>query len=232
MHNDVRDYIPLCRFKSLQTLPSSLLSLRSQSHRAPLEGPARLAIDWALRRAWFLELANKTCDTQANSHFSNVAEMAWNPCASILGDMPLVANEIKEYPVPKEIQQASPTQLLVYTFITLEEAMPGFQRGYYEIYTKKKNGGPQFTFYMNVAMTNDAVLNSENMWLPYGPDFVESVFVRLNGVEGTEMKPKKKKVKGCRGKDAATVLKEHAGHCHDDDEGVQVGQVMLTGYRV
>ena len=149
----------------------------------------------------------------------------------VLGDMPLTANEMKKFDVPKEIDQASPKQLLVYTFITMDDVVPGFQRGFYEVYTQRQDG-TKYALYMNVAMTRDAVLNSENMWLPYGPDFEKHVFVRLNGAEGTKIAPKAKKIKSCHGKDAATVMKEHAGHCHDDAEGVQVGQIMITGYSV
>ena len=158
-------------------------------------------------------------------------KMAWVPIVSILGDLPLTANELAEFPIPKNIHEMSPKQILVYTFITMDDVMPGFQRGYYEVFTKR-NDGTEFKLYMNVAMTRDAVLNSENMWLPYGTDFDKFVYVRLNGAEGTKIAPKEKKIKSCQGKDAATVMKEHAGHCHDDADGVQVGQIMITGYRV
>ena len=157
--------------------------------------------------------------------------MAWVPTVSVLGDLPLTASEMKQFDVPRNIDEMSPKQLLVYTFITIDEVTPGFQRGYYEVFTQHKSGA-KFKFYMNVAMTRDAVVNSENMWLPYGPDFEKHVFVRLNGAEGTKIAPKAKKIKSCHGKDAATVMKEHAGHCHDDADGVQVGQIMITGYNV
>ena len=145
----------------------------------------------------------------------------------VLGDLPLSVND---GPQPYPIQLSStPSQLLVYAFITLEDANPtGFKRGYYEIYTKA-NDGTEYKFYMNVALTNDTIINSENFWLPYGPNFERAVYVRLVGVPGTSLKPKKK-VKSCKGKDCATVMKEHAGHNHDNEEGVQVGVIFLTGH--
>ena len=158
-------------------------------------------------------------------------KMAWVPIVSVLGDLPWTANHMKKFDIPKYIDQMSPKQLLVYTFIAVDDATPGFQQGYYEVFTQSKDG-TQFKLYMHVAMTKDAVLNSENMWLPYGPDFEKNVFVRLNGAQGTKIAPKAKKIKSCHGKDAATVMKEHAGHSHDDADGVQVGQIMIAGYRV
>ena len=184
-----------------------------------------------LRRARRSYIINKRAVRQTLIFPSGSTKMAWVPTVSVLGDLPLIASEMKQFDVPKGIDQMSPKQLLVYTFITIDEVTPGFQRGYYEVFTQHKSG-TQFKFYMNVAMTRDAVLNSENMWLPYGPDFEKYVFVRLNGAQGTKIAPKAKKIKSCHGKDAATVMKEHAGHCHDDAEGVQVGQIMITGYSV
>ena len=157
--------------------------------------------------------------------------MAWTPTVEVLDDLPLEAGVIKECKIPDSINQMNPKEILIYTFITIEDAQPGFQRGYYEIYTQRKDGR-QYKFYMNVAMTNDAVVNSENMWLPYGTDFVTSIFIRLNGVDGTKIAPKTKKVKSCRGKEATVVMKQHAGHGHDDADGVEVGQIMITGYKI
>ena len=155
-----------------------------------------------------------------------------NPTVVSLGDLPLTAEETKEYPIPDDIYQKNPKEVLIYTFITIEEAEPGFKRGYYEIYTQRKKDGKQYKFYMNVAMTNDAVANSDNNWLPHGADFVKSIFVCLKGVNGTKIAPKGKKVKSSRGKEAAVVMKEHAGYGHDDADGVQVGQIFLTGYKI
>ena len=157
-----------------------------------------------------------------------VASMAsWKPMEEVLGDLPLdVEDGLQSYPIPLS---STPSQLLIYAFITLEDVNPtGFKRGYYEIYPKAHDR-TVFKFYMNVALTNEAVINSENVWLPYGPNFEKAVYVRLVGVPGTSIKPKKK-IKSCKGKDYATVMKEHAGHNHDNEDGVQVGTIFLTGH--
>ena len=37
---------------------------------------------------------------------------------------------------------------------------------------------------MNVAMTNNVNVNSENFWLPYREDFKPHVYVTLTGING------------------------------------------------
>ena len=165
---------------------------------------------------------------RTNSHSTEASMASWLPLQETLGDLPLkVDPNAVQYPITLSV---APSELLVYAFITLEDVLPtGFQRGYYEIFTRR-NDGTEFKFYMNVALTNNTVINSENVWLPYGAGFERAVYVRLVGTPGTSLEPKKK-VKSCKGKDCATVLKEHAGHNHDNEEDVQVGVIFLTGYR-
>lgn len=130
----------------------------------------------------------------------------WESTELPIGSLPLVAGETRKFDIPSDIDQAIPKELLIYTFITVNNVPPGFRRGYYKIYTQRKNG-TQYSFYMNVANTNDAVVNSENMWLPYGADFEKGVFVHLNAVEGTEIAPKTKSEES-------------------------VGEILITGYKV
>ena len=152
--------------------------------------------------------------------------MSWTPITNVLGDLPLKAGEQKAFPV--NLPVPTPAQLLVYTFITLEDSAESLYRGYYTIFTQNKDG-KQFTFYMNVARTKDTVINSDNNWLPYGSDFQPFVYIKLNGPEGAEVKPKKK-VKSCEGKDGATAMKEYSCHGPDDNE-VIVGQAFIIGYQ-
>ena len=154
--------------------------------------------------------------------------MSWTPTTVVLGDLPLKAGEQKAFPVNLPVKGATPTQLLVYTFISLEDSAESLHRGFYSIFTQNKEG-KQFPFYMNVAMTKDTVINSDNNWLPYGSDFQPFVYIKLNGAEGAEVKPKKK-VKSCEGKDGATAMKEYSCQCPDDDE-VVVGQAFIIGYQ-
>lgn len=153
------------------------------------------------------------------------------PTVEILGDLPLNSGDLVPFPVPVDIDQQNPKQLLAYAFITLDGVSPGFERGYYEIYTQS-NDGVQYKFYLNVAKTSDAVLNSENIWMPYGTDFLKNVYVRLISADGAKIRPRGKEIKSCRGKDGATCMREHAGHGHNVANEVQVGQIFITGYRV
>ena len=152
--------------------------------------------------------------------------MSWNPVTLTLGDLPLKAGEQKVYPVPVPANSAS--QLLVYAFISLEDSAQSFHRGFYDINTQTTDG-TKYSFYMNVAMNKDTVINSANFWLPFGPDFQPYVYITLNGADNTEIKPKKK-VKSCSGKDGATALKDYCSQRASDDEQA-VGQAFIIGYK-
>ena len=147
---------------------------------------------------------------------------------STLGDLPLKVGEIATYDVSLTDVDSAPSEILVYTFISLEDTAPSLHRGYYTVYTQKLDG-TQFRFYMNVAMTKDAVINSENFWLPYGQDFKPYVYVTLNGPDGADITPIKKKVKGCQ-KDASAAMKDY-GCQHQHDEEIIVGRAFITGYK-
>ena len=151
----------------------------------------------------------------------------WTPTATttLLGDLPLKVGEIATYEVRLTDVDTAPSEILVYAFISLEDTASSFHRGYYTVYTQKLDG-TQFKFYMNVAMTKDAVINSENFWLPYGQDFEPRVYVTLSGPHGAELKPKKK-IKTSH-KDGTEAMKAYR-HQHPRDEDVIIGQAMITG---
>lgn len=152
--------------------------------------------------------------------------MSWTPTTLTLGDLPLKVGDQEAHPVPVPANGAS--QLLVYAFISLEDSSQSFHRGFYDIYTQKKDG-TKYSFYMNVAMNKDTVINSGNFWLPFGPDFQPYVYITLNGADKAEIKPKKK-VKSCKGKDGATALKHYCSQrASDDDEAV--GEAYIIGYQ-
>lgn len=149
------------------------------------------------------------------------------PTLVTLGDLPLKAGEIIKYNVDLGLSKA-PNEILIYTFITLEDTAPSLHRGFYNIYTQKQDG-TQYALYMNVAMTKDTVINSQNLWLPYGDGFEPYVYAVLYGPEGTELKPLKKRVKKFQ-KDGKEDLKAYKEQRPDDEETV-VGQVFVTGYK-
>lgn len=101
-----------------------------------------------------------------------------------LGAIPQEAGSLPtEYELPFGLNNR-PNEILVYMFTTLEnKTSNSLQRGYYTVYTEK-NDGTKCKFYMNVAMTNNVNINSENFWLPYGEDFKPHVYVILTGVNG------------------------------------------------
>ena len=145
---------------------------------------------------------------------------SWVPVQKQLGkNLPLKFDLIaQEYPITPETLPGTPSEILIYTFITLKDALPKteFKRCYYEIFTRR-NDGKEFKFYMNVALTEGTVINSENVFLPYGADFEKAVYVRLIPVPY-------KKVESSKEQDCATEL---AGL---NNEGV-FGEIFITGYK-
>ena len=150
------------------------------------------------------------------------------PVVEVLGDLPLKAGEIVKYEVPLTGPAAQTKEILLYTFISLDDTAETFYRGYYMIYTKGLDG-KQYAFYMNVAKARDAVINSDNFWLPFGAGYESFVYASLISAEGAELKHKKKCAKKC-GKSGQEAMKAYACEGPDDQE-TAVGQIMLTGYK-
>ena len=92
---------------------------------------------------------------------------AYDPVEIELGPLPEYSGDEKEYTITGVPTGAK--EILVYTFVTVKGESGDFHRGYYEIATSA--GGKRYTQYMNVA-TGDGitVLNSANLWLPFGAD--------------------------------------------------------------
>ncbi len=139
---------------------------------------------------------------------------SWLPATLLLGDLPQEPGDQRAYEVPPpNIAGGKPNQVLVYSFITVHEVDPGFQRGYYTISTETLDGGKKYTYYMNVASAAGTVLNSGNFWLPYGDGIKPYVYVELVNAGGAGS-PASIKSKG----------KKQA-------DGVE-GQVFVTGYNL
>ena len=157
----------------------------------------------------------------------------WLPTTHVLGEMPLKPGERAAYEVPwPNLAGGKANKVLVYTFITVQDAEEGMNRGYYTISTESLDGSKKYTYYMNVAFAGDTVVNSGNYWLPYGDGIKPYVFVELvSASKTTHLKPKGKSVKSCKGKDAESVLREYACQTGKEDE-VIVGQVFLSGYNI
>ena len=88
--------------------------------------------------------------------------MAYTPVQEYLGALPDTSGEVVEHSMPISIPKTA-KEILVYTWVTTrgDEA---FHRYYYQIETVDTSRAyPQ---YMNVAATQNIVLNSQNLWMP------------------------------------------------------------------
>lgn len=157
----------------------------------------------------------------------------WLPTTAVLGDMPLVPAHRVQYEVPiPNVLGAKPNKVLVYAFITVQDAEQGLHRGYYVISTETLDGKTTYKYYMNMASASDTVINSGNYWLPFGENIKPYVYVELvSASPTTSLKPKGKGVKSCKGRDAEAVLREYACQTGAESE-IIVGQVFLTGYNM
>ena len=90
--------------------------------------------------------------------------MAYTPVQVYLGDLPGISGEVIEYNLPISISETV-KEILVYTWVTTK-GDEAFHRYYYQIETVDGSlrAYPQ---YMNVAATQDIVLNSSNLWMPF-----------------------------------------------------------------
>ncbi len=138
---------------------------------------------------------------------------SWLPATLVLGDLPQEPGDQRAYEVPlPDIRLGGKlNQVLVYSFITVHEVDPGFQRGYYTIHTETLDGGKKYIYYMNVASAAGTVLNSGNFWLPFGDGIKPYVYVELVNAGGAGSPASIKS----KGKKQADVVE---------------GQVFLTGY--
>ena len=89
--------------------------------------------------------------------------MAYKPVQEFLGPLPDMSGEVVEHSMPVSIPKAA-EEILVYAWVTTK-GDEAFHRYYYQIETVDKSlrAYPQ---YMNVAATEDIVLNSSNLWMP------------------------------------------------------------------
>ena len=108
-----------------------------------------------------------------------MAAPAWNPYFQNLGHLPVTNVGAQQFPLtidPKTVRE-----IQVYAFVSIQNAPVNkdFHRGYYEIYTKR--GDVKYTCYMNVAGVSDTIVNSDNVWLPYGEGFDRNLYVTFQG---------------------------------------------------
>ena len=73
------------------------------------------------------------------------ASFAWYPTFGYMGHLPMQLSDGETMPVAFKVQTDPPlpsntTEVQVYAYISVQEMEPGFQRGYYEIYTESIDG--------------------------------------------------------------------------------------------
>ena len=138
----------------------------------------------------------------------------------LLGHLPLDIGTISFDVTNVAVLQLA-KEIQVYAYISLHGLDQTFQRGYYEIYTESDDGKMKFSCYMDVANVNDSVINSDNMWLPFGAGIKKKVFITLHGADGSKgLKPKKSMKKN----DTGSMKK----HCNEDI----FAEAFITGYKV
>ena len=102
-----------------------------------------------------IELLNLLC--------LEVVKWHTHPVQDFLGALPDISGEVVEFSLPINIPETA-KEILVFTWVTTrgDEA---FHRYYYQLETfdTSLRTYPQ---YMNVAATENIVLNSENLWMP------------------------------------------------------------------
>ena len=151
------------------------------------------------------------------------AAPAWSPFFQYLGHLPVTKVGAETYPVNIPAQNVSEIQ--VYAFVSIQNAPVNkdFHRGYFEIYTIKDS--TKYACYMNVAGVSDTIVNSDNVWLPFGDGFKPNVYVSFNG--DSDLIP------------AGTTVKSSGVTCIEDiaksrtaaDEEEIFAEAFVTGYR-
>ena len=102
--------------------------------------------------------------------------MSWIPVEENIGELPTDPSVVTPLPIPDHFARAS--EILVYSFITIQGIQDPQFTGYYEIYTKDQRG-KKYIMYLNAPHINGTIANSENFWLPYGTDFDKYVYANL-----------------------------------------------------
>ena len=102
--------------------------------------------------------------------------MAYTPVEVYLGDLPDASgsDNANVYNLDPQKISATAGEILVYAWVTTQ-GDEAFHRYYYEIETFD-NSGRSYPQYMNVAATQDVVLNSSNMWMPVFPSAQSKCF--------------------------------------------------------
>ena len=148
--------------------------------------------------------------------------MAWTPVETYLGDLPTEPTTVMPLPIPVDVKGS---QILVYSFITIQDIKDPLFTGYYRIFTKDEHG-TEHSMYMNAPYIQGTISNSENFWLPYGTGFDTSVYVSLvsNGPIPSERKTQHRIVP----KRVEDLM--HAQTRLPKDQYIR-GQVFITGIK-
>jgi len=148
---------------------------------------------------------------------------AWNPIMHHLGHLPVTNVGAQTYPVNIPAQNVSEIQ--VYAFVSIQNAPVNkdFRRGYFEIYTMKDS--TKYPCYMNVAGVGDTIINSDNVWLPFGEGFEPNVYISFQGdgdliPAGTTVKPS-----------GVTSIQDISKPRTAADEKEMFAEAFVTGYR-
>ena len=152
---------------------------------------------------------------------------AWMPTYQNLGHLPHGIATSESFQVEGSTVPQQTTEIQVYAYISLHGLDQTFQRGYYEIYTESEDGKSKFMCYMNLANVNDSIVNSDNIWLPFGNGIKPKVFVTLQCADGcTGLNPKKPPKKNHTGS-----MKEHCNVRSSDQEDI-FAEAFITVYKV
>ncbi|CAB4037418.1 Hypothetical predicted protein [Paramuricea clavata] len=147
--------------------------------------------------------------------------MAYTPIECYLGDLPDTSGSCcaKEYGLPGDVAVTA-KEILVYLWVTTK-GDEQFHRYYYQIETSDgKHSYPQF---MNVAATEDIVLNSSNLWLPVFKD-QRKVKVTLTDAEKSDKSKKGKCIAHKR------RIKQRRNDGTEEDIDAH-SQIFVIGYR-
>jgi len=141
-----------------------------------------------------------------------------------LGHLPVTnVQEAQKYPL--NITDPNVSEIQVYAFVSIQNAPVNkdFHRGYYEIYTMR--GSTKYVCYMNVAGASDTIVNSDNVWLPFGEGFDKNVYIRFQG--DSDLIPAGTTVKSTGAKSIQDIAKRRTAA----DEEEIYAQAYVTGCR-
>jgi len=152
-----------------------------------------------------------------------IATPTWTPYMEYLGHLPVTNVEVQKFPV--NIQTPNVNEIQVYMYVSIQNAPVNkdFHRGYYEIYTMR--GTTKYPCFMNVAGVSDTIVNSDNMWLPFGEGFDKNVYIAFHG--DSDLIPAGTTVKFFDAKSIEEIAKRRTAA---DKEAI-FAEAYVTGFR-